>query len=284
MAKLFVIFHGSWAFVDNHDDPRTSQICACATDTDAHTYIGFSWLAEMKIRRNTSMTLSGVSTDGTYWLRDPNNAGTFILFPKQSGCPRTTPYVRVYLPRPTTVHAEMPLPNVAVQINNTPAPPVTFALVPVFEYAIPDGDTPTLTYENPVPSGGSATFWQPTEVSDVTILHLYAADDNTDGKDLSGDFNDVGTMLGSSSASIASIQPPLPDCRQVRTKDLEPFKFEVTTLLHERIHYLRSVGSQMEKGGVEGLKWGTALPPIGGRAARLFAADYASCGGGGGGS
>jgi hypothetical protein len=287
--KLYVIFHGAWAFVDNAAE--TDCIHAYAADIGEHVFMAGSWLGETKILRGSTLLLKGAKgtpTDGKCDCLRNHETG-IVLFPKEIACP-VGAYAEIRLPRPTKIHTEIVVSGVNATITSGQyQDPVTqnLGLVPVFEYAF-DPNVPAGAQLFSIPGiEGRDPFWTADPVDDdgVTTLHLWAADD-TLRKDAPRDFEAVAKLLNFTIDLGKSVEAS--SVYSVQTPGLKGKRsFEITTYLQDRVSSLHEIGKQMQSQGLSGtFTWVTSSPESGGgmRRTEQVMGDLSSCGGGGGGS
>lgn len=291
---LYVIFHGAWAFVDNASD--TQYIHAFAADVPEHVFMAGSWLAEKKIIRGSTLLLGGAfgepdcNTGRCGCIRDPANAGGFVLFPPRQAC-TVGAYAEIRLPRPTRIWPELVVPGVDVTIPDGAMQSNNLGLVPVFEYKIPCGP-PTLRLLPDDPQ--APNFWCGDSPGEglATTLHLFAADDDRKREQQQPDFEAAAKLLGFNATFNGCGKPASSDV--VKTPGLQGGReFEVTTFLFQRVWALREIGVQMQNGNLKDLYWDMSAGPSPCEAAdgrsthhRVTAttAELSTCGGGGGGS
>ncbi len=279
-TTLYVIFHGSWAFMERSKNP--TGILACAADIPAHTFTAGSWLAETKILRGSHLHLkdaAGRKNEKGQCDRLRNHEKDLIIFPPKKPCPELA-YATIHLPMPTKIHAELVVPGTRATIKPAPTKPGhdNMGLVPVFEYEIDPKHPPHLDHRN-----GETHWFAPAHAPGLaTTLHCFAADDSPGIKNGRLDFVEVGRLFG----YVVDIKEsdPIPiEQRPVYTPGLFGREFEVNTFLHERVRHLRAIGAQMQHRGANSLySWEPPLLMPGEDGPR--AADSSSCGGGGGGS
>ncbi|HEU4983919.1 MAG TPA: hypothetical protein VFT88_14665 [Acidobacteriaceae bacterium] len=271
-SKLYVIFHGAWAFVDNLN-PDDGFIYAYAPQISGHVYKAGSWCQEKDIPQGAQLALTvspvpqtstvpcslGASGD-TIW----NHGDRMLLFPMQCRLPAGASYVRVKLPRPATIYPEMYYRGLQVRFETAAsAVAAPISLVPVFGYTLDAEPAPVLKND-----GDGTTFWAPVPGDDIATLHFFAAEE-TDSGSPSQDFNTVAALLGYPQAALLKASPNN-RCEQLMDiPDLAGREFEITTFLFQRACCPGPSVSNGQRG---------AAGPI------AMNLDLASCGGGGGGS
>jgi hypothetical protein len=271
-SKLYVIFHGAWAFVDNLN-PDDGFIYACAPKITDHVYKAGSWCQEKDIPEGAQLTLTlspvpqtctvpcGLSASGdTIW----NHGDRMLLFPMQCGLPAGASYVKVRLPRPATIFPEMYYRGLQVRFETAAsAVAAPISLVPVFAYTLDAGSVPVLKNE-----GDGTVFWT-APGDNIITLHFFAAEESDSGNPPQ-DFKTVAALLGYPQAALLKDSPNA-RCEQLTDiPDLAGREFEVTTFLFQRTCCPGTAASSEPRGGAG---------PIG-----VLNFDLASCAGGGGGS
>ncbi len=290
--KLYVIFHGSWAFVDNVKKPE-KYIHARAADLANHVFMAGSWMGEIKIVRHSQLCLEIDEQPRQARLWEDGKKKMVLFEPlEKQGCKA---YADIHFPRPARIHPELLVGPVNIHDNQTAAPCEMYSsqmcLVPVFEYEFVN--PPYLRFggiANEEAAIHEEIFWKPSPLTRMRVitLHMFAADDNGSRQDQPGDFEEVGRLLAYN-IKFNGPNPKLVGPRHINIPDLEGREFEVTTFLHERVDHLRAIGAQMQYRGSHSLySWDPPLPsPIVEDDARKRGRpylDYGSCGSGGGGS
>ncbi len=277
-GKLYVIFHGSWAFVDNLTSKPNDPIKAYAPDIKNHTPIAGTFMKETQVPPGAILTLNVnpaiQARDGVLGLGDDmwSHKDQMVMFPQLAGCPPAGLAFQymVNLPRPTLIRAEQVVDNVGVVFAPGEATQtLKLCLVPVFEYNL--GDAPPS-----VSSADGSYNWVPDPAALVPLtLHFWSADavDKTMTPD--SDCGEVGKFVGFPEAQITEATmsyTAVPGVVGIPDLNNSARATEITQYLYQRLP--PAPGAQVRPRGTVA-KWLRPVP---------FTIDIASCGGGGGGS